>query len=148
MPPKTIYDWEHYLAVVQRKPRALCNGAPFLKLPPAFRRLQDDMLRRPKGDCQPPCMQASLARQRMVDILATVLRHDEQAVLTAMGLSVAKCVPARTHVLNILHRLVDGKVIKGPSLDTPQALVPHRAKGKHGTLCRPPRPDCPRPPTS
>jgi hypothetical protein len=29
-------------------------------------------------------------------------------------------------VLNLLHRLVDGKVIGGPPLDTPQALVLHR----------------------
>jgi hypothetical protein len=28
-PGKTIYDWRHYLAVVQCKPGALCNGAPF-----------------------------------------------------------------------------------------------------------------------
>jgi hypothetical protein len=29
LPPKTIYDWRHYLAVVQRKPGALRNGDPF-----------------------------------------------------------------------------------------------------------------------
>ena len=29
-------------------------------------------------------------------------------------------------VLNLLHRLVDGKVIGGPPLDTPQALALHR----------------------
>ena len=45
--PRTIYDWRHYLAVVQRKPGALRNGAPFLELPPAFRQLQDHMLRKP-----------------------------------------------------------------------------------------------------
>ena len=33
----------------------------------------------------------------------------------------------RTHVLNLLHRLIDGKVIDGPPLDTPQALALHRA---------------------
>jgi len=45
LPPRTIYDWRHYLAVVQRKPGALRNGAPFLELPSAFRQLQDHMLR-------------------------------------------------------------------------------------------------------
>ena len=35
-------------------------------------------------------------------------------------------VPTKTHVLNLLHRLVDGKVIGGPPLDTPQALALHR----------------------
>ncbi|SOC21809.1 IS21 family transposase [Rhodobacter maris] len=110
LPPKTIYDWRHYLAVVQRKPRALRNGAPFLELPPAFRQLQDHMLRKPSGD------------REMVDILALVLHHDEQAVLTAVELALAEGVPTKTHLLNLLHRLVDGKVIDGPRLDTPQAL--------------------------
>jgi len=114
LPPKTIYDWRHYLAVVQRKPGALHNGAPFLELPPAFRQLQDHMLRKPGGE------------REMVDILALVLHHDEQAVLTAVKLSLAEGVPTKTHVLNLLHRLVDGKVIGGPPLDTPQALALHR----------------------
>jgi hypothetical protein len=65
VPPRTIYDWRHYLAVVQRKPGALRNGAPFAELPKAFRQLQDHMLRRPGGD------------REMVDILALVLHHDE-----------------------------------------------------------------------
>ena len=29
-PGRTVYDWRHYLAVIQRKPGALRNGAPFL----------------------------------------------------------------------------------------------------------------------
>lgn len=113
-PPKTIYDWRHYLAVVQRKPGALRNGAPFLELPSAFRQLQDQMLRKPGGD------------REMVDILALVLQHEEQAVLTAVELALAEGVPTKTHVLNLLHRLVDGKVIGGPPLDTPQALILRR----------------------
>ena len=111
LPPKTVYNWRHYLAVVQRKPGALRNGAPFLELPHAFRQLQDHMLRKPGGD------------REMVDILALVLQHDEQAVLIAVELALAEGVPTKTHVLNLLHRLVDGKVIDGPPLDTPQALA-------------------------
>lgn len=114
LPPKTIYDWRHYLAVVQRKPGALRNGAPFLELPPVFRQLQDYMLRKTGGD------------REMADILALVLHHDEQAVLTAVELALAEGVPTKTHVLNLLHRLIDGKVIDGPPLDTPQALILRR----------------------
>jgi transposase len=114
LPPKTIYDWRHYLAVVQRKPGALRNGAPFVELPPAFRQLQAHMLRKLGGD------------REMVDILALVLHHDEQAVLTAVELALAEGVPTKTHVLNLLHRLIDGKVVGGPPLDTPQALALHR----------------------
>ena len=90
-PPKTIYDWRHYLAVVQRKPGALRNGAPFQELPDAFRQLQDQMLRKPGGD------------REMVDILALVLQHDEQAVLTAVELALTEGVPTKTHVLNLSH---------------------------------------------
>ena len=46
----TAYDWRHYLAVIQRKPGALRNGAPFAELPPAFRALQQRMLKTPGGD--------------------------------------------------------------------------------------------------
>lgn len=114
LPPQTIYDWRHYLAVVQRKPGALRNGAPFVELPPAFRQLQDHMLRKPGGD------------REMVDVLALVLHHDEQAVLAAAEMALAAGVPTKTHVLNLLHRLVDGKVVGGPPLDTPQALILRR----------------------
>ncbi|MBB1493099.1 IS21 family transposase [Paracoccus sp. MC1854] len=114
LPPRTIYDWRHYLAVLQRKPGALRNGAPFTELPPAFRQLQDLMLRRPGGD------------REMVDILALVLQHDEQAVLCAVELALDAGVPTKAHVLNLLHRLVDGKTTGGPPIDTPQALALRR----------------------
>ena len=110
-PPRTIYDWRHYLAVIQRKPGALRNGAPFLELPLAFRQLQDQMLRRPGGD------------REMADILALVLHHDEQVVLRAVELALDAGVATKTHVLNLLHRLIDGKTIDGPDIDTPQALT-------------------------
>ena len=109
--PRITYDWRHYLAVIQRKPGALRNGAPFTELPPAFRQLQDIMLRRPGGD------------REMVDILALVLHHDEQAVLAAVEMALTEGVATKTHVLNLLHRLVDGKVTGGPDIDTPQALI-------------------------
>ena len=114
LPPRTIYDWRHYLTVIQRKPGALRNGAPFAELPSGFRRLQDQMLRRPGGD------------REMVDILALVLQHDEQAVLTAVELALSDGVATKTHVLNILHRLIDGRVTDSPTIDTPQALLLRR----------------------
>ncbi|SFH57148.1 hypothetical protein SAMN05216459_1641, partial [Ensifer sp. OV372] len=110
-PPRTIYDWRHYLAVIQRKPGALRNGAPFLELPLAFRQLQDQMLRRPGGD------------REMADILALVLHHDEQVVVRAVELALDAGVATKTHVLNLLHRLIDGKTTDGPDIDTPQALT-------------------------
>jgi hypothetical protein len=56
-------------------PGALRNGAPFAELPTAFKRLQSVLLKRPGGD------------REMVEILALVLHHDEQAVLRAVELA-------------------------------------------------------------
>ena len=63
----TVFDWRHYLAVLQRKPGALRNGAPFTELPLAFRTLQQRMLKTPGGD------------REMVEILALVLQHDDRS---------------------------------------------------------------------
>jgi len=111
LPPRTVYEWRHYLAVIQRKPGALRNGAPFAELPEPFRQLQQHLLKRPGGD------------REMVDVLALVLQHDEQMVLSAVARALTAGVPTKTHVLNILHRLVDGKSPDTPDVDTPQALA-------------------------
>ena len=110
VPRRTVYDWRHYLAVIQRKPGALRNGAPFAEMPEAFRALQAQLLRRPGGD------------REMVDVLALVLQHDEQAVLCAVELALEGGVATKTHVLNVLHRLTDAKSAAAV-IDAPQALV-------------------------
>ena len=91
----TVYDWRHYLSVLQRKPRALRNGAPFTTLPEGFKRLQAVLLRRMGGD------------REMVEILALVLHHDEEAVLTAVELALESGAASKQHVLNLLARLVE-----------------------------------------
>jgi len=106
---QTVYDWRHYLAVLQRKPGALRNGAPFVELPEGFRRLQASLTKQPGGD------------REMVEILALVLHHDEQAVLAAVELALEAGVPTKTHVLNVLHRLLDGTPV-APAVTAPQAL--------------------------
>ena len=105
----TVYDWRHYLAVLQRKPDALRNGAPFVELPAAFRQLQAALLKQPGGD------------REMVEVLALVLHHDEQAVLAAVELALEAGVPTKMHVLNVLHRLLDSKA-PPPPVTAPQAL--------------------------
>ena len=109
-PGRVIYDWRHYLAVVQRKPGALRNGAPFVEMPDAFRKLQSLMLRKPGGD------------REMVDILSLVLHHDEQDVLCAVEMALEAGVPTKTHVLNLLHRLVEGTQTEQPDVTPPTAL--------------------------
>ena len=110
-PGRVIYDWRHYLAVVQRKPGALRNGAPFVEMPDSFRKLQDQMLRKPGGD------------REMVDILSLVLHHDEQSVLCAVEMALEAGVPTKTHILNLLHRLVDGTPSEQPDVTPPAALT-------------------------
>lgn len=77
----------------------------------AFRRLQDHMLRKQGGD------------REMVDILSLVLHHDENAVLCAVELALDAGVPTKTHVLNLLHRLIDKKQTDLPEVDPPDALI-------------------------
>ena len=79
---KTVYDWRHYLAVVQRKPGALRNGAPFAELPEAFRTCSSTCSR---SRADP--FDASTTCEGMVDILALVLQHDEQAVLLGVDMA-------------------------------------------------------------
>lgn len=106
---QTLYDWRHYLAVLQRKPGALRNGAPFLELPDGFKRLQAQLTKRPGGD------------REMVEILALVLHHDEEAVLSAVELALESGVPSKLHVLNLLGRLVEQ--LPPAPVTTPQDLV-------------------------
>ena len=106
---RTLYDWRHYLSVAQRKPGALRNGAPFLELPDGFRTLQQQLLQRPGGD------------KEMVEILALVLRHDEQAVLTAVELALESGAANKQHILNVLSRLL-GEAPPAP-VSTPPTLA-------------------------
>ncbi len=101
---KTIYDWRHYLSVLQRKPGALRNGAPFNELPDSFRQLQAKLLKRPGGD------------REMVDVLALILLHDEGLVEQAITEALKVEQPSKQHVLNCLSRLSD--------LPKPKPLAP------------------------
>ncbi|BCA61317.1 Transposase [Sphingomonas sp. HMP9] len=78
--------------------------------------------------------------REMVDILALVLQHDEQAVLCAVELALEAGVATKTHILNILHRLVDGKTASVTPIDAPQALVlrrePQADVGRYDTLMK------------
>lgn len=57
----------------------------------------------------------------MVEILALVLLHDEQAVLTAVELALEAGAPSKQTVLNFLSRLLDGAPV--PPLQAPQAFA-------------------------
>ena len=90
---QTRYDWRHYIAVVQRKPGALRDGAPFAELPAPLRTLQRHLLRRPGGD------------RVMAQVLAAVPVHGLDAVQVAVELVLEAGAPSGEHVLNVLARL-------------------------------------------
>ena len=47
---QTRYDWQHYIPLLQRKPGALRNGAPFADMPEPLQRLRRACCANPGGD--------------------------------------------------------------------------------------------------
>ena len=72
---KVRYDWRHYIPLVQRKPGALRNGAPFMDLPDPLQRLRRSLLREAGGD------------RLMAKVLSLVPSAGLDAVLVAVELA-------------------------------------------------------------
>ena len=91
---QTIYDPLHYLPVLQRKPGALRNGAPFKDwdLPLSVRRVRRKLEHQPGGDRQ------------MVEILSAILIDGIEAVERACTEALLHKVHSSGVVLNILAR--------------------------------------------
>ena len=87
------YDWQHYIALVQRKPGALRNGAPFADMPAPLLRLRQGLMRVEGGD------------KTMAQVLGCVCSHGLEAVLVAVELVIESGVLSTEHVLNVLARL-------------------------------------------
>jgi transposase len=94
---QTRYDWQHYIPLLERKPGALRNGAPFADLPEPLQRLRRALLRESGGD------------RVMAQVLAIVPRSGLEAVLVAVDLALESAPPSGRvsveHVLNVLARL-------------------------------------------
>lgn len=93
----TRYDWQHYIPLVQRKPGALRNGAPFADMPEALQRLRRGLLRQVGGD------------RVMAQVLAIVPAAGLDAVIVAVELAMEGSPPSGRvsveHVVNVLGRL-------------------------------------------
>ena len=87
------YDWQHYIPLIERKPGALRNGAPFADMPQPLVTLQSALLRREHGD------------RVMAKVLAAVPTQGLEAVLVAVELVLESGVPSAEHVMNVLARL-------------------------------------------
>ncbi len=92
------YDWQHYIALVQRKPGALRNGAPFADLPAPLQRLRQGLMRHAGGD------------RVMAQVLAAVPTAGLEAVLVAVELVVESGALSAEHVLNVVARLIAAPV--------------------------------------
>lgn len=91
---KMIFDPWHYLPVLERKPGALRNGAPFKgwDLPPELVRMRSELSRFPDWDRQ------------FVAILCAVTEHGLLAVADACGRALSMNAISKDVVLNLLCR--------------------------------------------
>ena len=90
---RTCDDWQHDIPLIERKPGALRNGAPFAEMPEALRQLQRVLLKREGGD------------RIMAQVLATVPTAGLEAVLVAVELVVESGAISAEHLLNVVARL-------------------------------------------
>jgi transposase len=87
------YDWQHYIPLLQRKPGALRNGAPFADMPAPLHRLRQGLMRHAGGD------------KIMSQVLAAVPATGLDTVLVAVSLVLESGAISAEHVLNVLARL-------------------------------------------
>lgn len=99
---KTVYNPWHYLDILQRKPGALRNGAPFQDwdLPSGIKRVQSHLTGLPGGD------------RKFVDILFAARLHGIEITNKACLKALSKGVFQSEVILNILARELDGPMIK------------------------------------
>lgn len=88
-----IYDWQHYIPLIERKPGALRNGAPFADMPAPLQRLRSLLLKRDGGD------------RVMARVLAAVPTSGLEAVLVAVELVLESGNASAEHIENVLNRL-------------------------------------------
>ena len=93
---KVRYDWQHYISLVERKPGALRNGAPFADMPTPLLQLRKGLMRDTGGD------------KIMAQVLAVIPRAGLAAVLVAVELVLESGVISAENVINVVARLKEG----------------------------------------
>jgi hypothetical protein len=87
------YDWQHSIPLIERKPGALLNGAPFADFPAPLRQLKQGLTRHIGGD------------RIMAQVLAAVPVAGLDAVLVAVELVLESGSLSAEHILNVVARL-------------------------------------------
>src|SRR5688572_8115973 len=119
---RVVYNWQHYLPLVERKPGALRNGAPFADLPDPLQRLRRALLRHQGGD------------KVMARVLMAVPTHGVDAVLVAVELVLETGRPSADHVLNVIARLTDGPAPPSVATTLTVAAAPVADPRRYDTL--------------
>jgi transposase len=108
---QTFYDWQHYIRLIERKPGALRNGAPFKTMPEPLQELQRQLLKNPGGD------------RVMAQVLSAVPLHGLNPVLAAIRIALQAGRVSAEHVLNTLAHLKDqSRPMTVGEVDTPLTL--------------------------
>ncbi len=98
------FDWQHYIPLIERKPGALRNGAPFADLPKPLLLLKRGLRRHSNGD------------RIMTQVLAAVPIAGLDPVLVAVELVLESGSLSADHILNVLARLT--ATAPPPSVET------------------------------
>lgn len=119
---QTCYDWRHYLPLLERKPGALRNGAPFAEMPTALLRLQRLLLRRDGGD------------RVMSQVLTMVPKVGLEPVLVAVELVLDSGMVSIEHVLNVIARLNQAPLPESIETSLELKALPLADTGRYDSL--------------
>ncbi len=116
------YDWQHYIPLIERKPGALRNGAPFADMPEPLQRLRRLLLKREGGD------------RIMAKVLAAVPKSGLETVLVAVELVLESGNPSAEHIENVLNRLKAAPPPESVETGLEVAEVPVSDTGRYDRL--------------
>lgn len=111
----------HYVPLLERKPGALRDGAPFVdwKLPAAMLRIKDHYMKGKGGD------------REFVDLLLLAQEHGIETVATACDLAVAQNTLRLPTIINLINQLVEPVIVPlAQSYDYPRLTMRPEANCK------------------
>lgn len=104
------YDWQHYIPLLERKPGALRNGAPFAEMPEPLVSLQKIWGQRPGGN------------RLMAEVLAFVPTQGLECVVTAVQGCLTAGYTSIERIRQVLMHWQDHDKPEIPQVNTPEAL--------------------------